>query len=153
MNLFSWCFTILQVNLLPTASFFHFQTARSSITNCTTGVPQGSVLEPVLFSIFVSPIAHSAFVWSQTSEICSRLTTVCCYFTYQWFYSSVTTGGMLICIPHLVLQQWLSTKSRLNWYHSARYNSAGKIHPSHLSLTSILLVPLFFYQIMSDSFV
>ena len=38
--------------------FVRFQPARSAITNCTIGVPQWSMLGPVIFFILISPIAQ-----------------------------------------------------------------------------------------------
>ena len=38
--------------------FLQIGNSRSSISHCPTGVPQGSLLGPMLFSLYTSPIAH-----------------------------------------------------------------------------------------------
>ena len=40
------------------SQFVRIGCSTSPVTLCTTGVPQGSVFDPILFSLFISPIAH-----------------------------------------------------------------------------------------------
>lgn len=48
----------LESYLTGRTSYVSIGNCRSSTVNCTTGVPQGSVLGPLLFSIFTSPVSH-----------------------------------------------------------------------------------------------
>ena len=47
-----------QSYLSDSCQFVHIGGSKSPETPCCTGVPQGSVLDPKLFSLYISPIAH-----------------------------------------------------------------------------------------------
>ena len=45
-------------NLEGRSQFVRIGCSTPPVTLCTTGVPQGSVLDPMFFHLFISPIAH-----------------------------------------------------------------------------------------------
>ena len=54
--------------------YFNF---RSSISLCPTGVPQGPVFGPQLFSLYTSPISHIVSSLSTATTICERHADLC----------------------------------------------------------------------------
>ena len=49
-----------QFYLTDRSQFIRIGSSKSPVTPCCTGVPQGSVFGPMLFSLYISPIAHIA---------------------------------------------------------------------------------------------
>ena len=59
----------LELYLTGRTSYVAIGNCRSSAVNCTTGVSQGSVLGPLLFSILTSPVSH---LISSFNVLCHR---------------------------------------------------------------------------------
>ena len=88
--------------LTDRSQFVRFGSASAAITNCTCGVPQGSVLGPLLFVVYISPMANLVAQFGVEHQQ---------YADDTQLYVSLSKTDLSICVTNLhccltVLYQW-----------------------------------------------